>query len=239
MNRNAGASFGLLSSPRMPQMKSFPCFNRLPLLAVLGCLCMPALAQNGSMLGQSIRWKPVQSPFTPDPSNGAIAGGPGSDPNPGSPMYICRAQIQGSVVPGKWVQGNCNVPYGGSEQIMRSYEVAYGSARWGDIRAASMVWRRLGTTLTEAHSIHVAFTIHLIPEPITATSPASWFLTGRATSRWVETRWCRGRRLKCSMPRVADDRHILVHHHTRIRILTRSQCGLRNPIHHAGATIQV
>ena len=46
-------------------------------------------------------------------------------------MFICRAQIQGSVVPGKWVQGNCNVPYGGSEQIMRSYEVAYGSARWG------------------------------------------------------------------------------------------------------------
>jgi hypothetical protein len=46
-------------------------------------------------------------------------------------MYICRAQVQGSIVPGKWVQGNCNVPFGGSEQIMRSYEVAYGSARWG------------------------------------------------------------------------------------------------------------
>lgn len=46
-------------------------------------------------------------------------------------MYICRAQVQGGVVPGKWVQGNCNVPVGGSEQIMRSYEVAYGSARWG------------------------------------------------------------------------------------------------------------
>ena len=91
---------------------------------------MSAVAQNGSILGQSITWRSVQSPFTPDQSNGAIAGGPGSDPNPGTPMYICRAQIQGSVVPGKWVQGNCNVPYGGSEQIMRSYEVAYGSARW-------------------------------------------------------------------------------------------------------------
>jgi hypothetical protein len=29
-----------------------------------------------------------------------------------------RAQIEGSLVPGKWVQGNCNVPYGGAEQIM-------------------------------------------------------------------------------------------------------------------------
>ena len=83
------------------------------------------------MLGQSIRWQAVRSPFTPDANNGAIMGGPGSDPNPGSPMYICRANVQGSVVPGKWVQGNCNVPYRGAEQIMRSYEVAYGSARWG------------------------------------------------------------------------------------------------------------
>ena len=58
-------------------------------------------------------------------------GGPGSDPSPGTPMYICRANVQGSVVPGKWVQGNCNVAFGGSERIMRSYEVAYGSARWG------------------------------------------------------------------------------------------------------------
>lgn len=119
-------------SPRDLDMKSFPRFYGLPLLAAIsGCASISAAAQNGSMPGQSITWKRVQAPFTPDPSNGAIAGGPGSDPNPGSPMYICRAQIQGSVVPGKWIQGNCNVPYGGSEQIMGSYEVAYGRARWG------------------------------------------------------------------------------------------------------------
>ncbi|HXP07018.1 MAG TPA: DM9 repeat-containing protein, partial [Acidobacteriaceae bacterium] len=112
-------------------MRSFARFHRPLLAAVLGCCSISAIAQNGSMLGQSIRWRQVQAPFTPDQSNGAIAGGPGSDPNPGTPMFICRAQIQGSVVPGKWVQGNCNVPYGGSEQIMSSYEVAYGSAVWG------------------------------------------------------------------------------------------------------------
>ena len=121
-------------------MKFFCRFHRLMLFAVFGCFSMSAVAQNGSMLGQSITWRRVQSPFTPDQSNGAIAGGPGADPNPGTPMFICRVLIQGSTVPGKWVQGNCNVAYGGSEQVMRSYEVAYGSARWERIRAASTVF---------------------------------------------------------------------------------------------------
>jgi hypothetical protein len=103
----------------------------LPAILAVAQKTPPMHAQNSSMLGQSITWRAVRSPFTPDASNGAIMGGPGSDPNPGTPMFICRANVQGSIVPGKWVQGNCNVPSGGSEQIMRSYEVAYGSARWG------------------------------------------------------------------------------------------------------------
>jgi Protein of unknown function (DUF3421) len=115
----------------MHKMRFFCHCDRLLLLAVLGCCGISAIAQNDSAFGRSITWNSVQAPFTPEQSSGAIAGGPGSDPNPGTPMFICRAQIQGSVVPGKWVQGNCNVAYGGSEQIMRSYEVAYGSARWG------------------------------------------------------------------------------------------------------------
>jgi hypothetical protein len=104
------------------------------LLLLLFCFGAYVQAQNGGMPGQSISWQPARSPFTP---NGAIMGGPGADPNPGTPMYICRARIQGSMVPGKWVQGNCNVAFGGSEQIMRSYEVAYGSARWGAYRGGS------------------------------------------------------------------------------------------------------
>jgi hypothetical protein len=116
---------------RTSKMKSFHRLYAPLLSALLSCCSISAIAQNGSMLGQSIRWNRVQSPFSPDQSNGAIAGGPGSDQNPGTPMFLCRAQVQGSVVPGKWVQGNCNVAYGGSEQIVRTYEVAYGSARWG------------------------------------------------------------------------------------------------------------
>ena len=83
---------------------------------------------------------------------------PGADPNPGTPMYICRARVQNSMVPGKWVQGNCNVPFGGSEGIMRSYEVAYGSARWGAYRGSTYGLDKWAETLTAASSIPAAFT---------------------------------------------------------------------------------
>lgn len=82
---------------------SSPIFGALFLL--LGCVLLfasPTRAQNTTLSGRSITWRPVRSPFTPDANNGAIVGGPGSDPNLGTPMYICRAQIQGAVVPGKW-----------------------------------------------------------------------------------------------------------------------------------------
>ena len=101
-------------------------------------------AQNGMRPGQSISWRSVTSPFTPDANQGAIMGGPGSDPNPGTPMFICRARVQGSLTPGKWVQGSCNVAFGGSEQIMRSYEVAYGRARWGGYRRNSYGMVQMG-----------------------------------------------------------------------------------------------
>jgi hypothetical protein len=45
-------------------------------------------------------------------------------------MYVCRAQVQGSVTPGKWVKGNCNVAYNGAEIAMTQYQVAYGNAVW-------------------------------------------------------------------------------------------------------------
>ena len=90
---------------------------------------LPVLAQNGWYPGQSVRWRQAQSPSTP--GQGAIVGGPGNDPNPGAPMYICRAQDQGSLVPGKWVGGNCNVAFNNREDVMGSYEVAYGRAQWG------------------------------------------------------------------------------------------------------------
>jgi hypothetical protein len=45
-------------------------------------------------------------------------------------MYICRARIEGSVTPGKWVKGNCNIAFGGKELVMDRYQIAYGNAIW-------------------------------------------------------------------------------------------------------------
>jgi len=83
----------------------------------------PSQAQFGP-----VYWRDAQSPFTP--GDGAIAGGPGSDPTPNSPMYICRARFEGSNTPGKWVKGNCNIAFGGKEQVMNRYQIAYGDAVW-------------------------------------------------------------------------------------------------------------
>jgi hypothetical protein len=73
------------------------CGGLVVLASLLSCLSATVLAQSGAMLGQSISWRTVTSPFTPDASQGAIAGGPGNDPNPGAPMYICRARARRAV----------------------------------------------------------------------------------------------------------------------------------------------
>ena len=90
---------------------------------------MGLMAQPGWYPGQSVSWQRAQSGFSP--GRGAIAGGPGNDPTPGTPMYVCRGQDGGSLVPGKWVRGNCNVAFNGSEDVLRQYEVAFGRAQWG------------------------------------------------------------------------------------------------------------
>lgn len=44
---------------------------------------------------------------------------------------------RGSLVPGKWVSGNCNVAFNNREDVMSSYEVAYGNARWGGYQGST------------------------------------------------------------------------------------------------------
>jgi len=89
-----------------------------------------------------VYWRDAQSPYTP--GDGAISGGPGSDPNPNSPMYICRARFEGSTTPGKWVKGNCNIAFGGKEQVMNTYQVAYGDAVWQPYSSTSYGLVRTG-----------------------------------------------------------------------------------------------
>ena len=101
-----------------------PAWPSLVALVVLGVYPASGLAQSMDALS----WRPVRAPFLPDA--GVIAGGPGDAPEPGSPMFICRTSVGGSLAPGKWIKGNCNVAYGGREIVAENYEIAYGHAVW-------------------------------------------------------------------------------------------------------------
>jgi len=41
----------------------------------------------------------------------------------GHPLYICHGRYFGGVHPGKVVQGNCNIGYGGREIYLRNYQI--------------------------------------------------------------------------------------------------------------------
>ena len=64
-------------------------------------------------------WKGETGGIIPD---GAIEAGSESN---GDRLYICRARHAGGVHPGKirFEFGGCNIPYGGKEIRIRSYEV--------------------------------------------------------------------------------------------------------------------
>lgn len=76
----------------------------------------------------SVTWQQAQAPF--QPGEGAVRGGPGNGPKPDAPLYVCRAYLNGALLPGKWIEGQCSVSYAGKEQKLNSYEVATGPARW-------------------------------------------------------------------------------------------------------------
>jgi hypothetical protein len=84
----------------------------------------------------TVTWRAAVSGDTPGP--GAIEGGPGNGPEPGAPLYVCRAGATGGgLFPGKWIQGKCSIAFRGGEYKQGKYDVAYGSASWepfgGDI----------------------------------------------------------------------------------------------------------
>ena len=170
-------------------------------------------------------------------------GGPGSDPNQELRCLSAARRSRGVLFPasGSRVIAMCRMA--GREQIMRSYEVAYGSARWRPYQGGVYGLAQTGSNAdgSPLYSCRVRYSPN--PEPITATSPASWSPTGRVISRWVEAKSCRARRLMCSMLPVADGRRILIHPIPILRIptliLTRCrQCSRRNHIHRAGKAIR-
>lgn len=49
----------------------------------------------------------------------------------GENRFVCRAQYEGGVHPGKTVAGRCNISYGGKEYPMEHYQLLYAHGHWG------------------------------------------------------------------------------------------------------------
>ncbi len=100
------------------------------MVAAMG-LVLVALASPPSARAQdsAVQWQAQHAPATP--GGDAIIGGPGDSPEPGSPLYVCRAAHDGGVYPGKWVKGSCDISVDGQELIQPDYEIAVGHAVWG------------------------------------------------------------------------------------------------------------
>ncbi|HEY9881491.1 MAG TPA: DUF3421 domain-containing protein [Leptolyngbyaceae cyanobacterium] len=64
----------------------------------------------------ALQWTSASAGQVPE---GAVLGGEGG----GHKLYVCRANYQGGVHPGKTVENNCNIGYGGQEILVPDYEV--------------------------------------------------------------------------------------------------------------------
>jgi hypothetical protein len=64
---------------------------------------------------------------------GAVIGG--NQPSPPFNLYICRAEYENGMHPGKVVAGNCNISWGGEEIILPYYQVLVSRQPLGWISA--------------------------------------------------------------------------------------------------------
>jgi hypothetical protein len=77
-----------------------------------------------------VRWVPMKDGDTL-PQDAILVGEEKCGPNDGKKLYVCRANYNGGVHPGKWIAGRCNISYGGNEYPISNYEVAAGTGVWG------------------------------------------------------------------------------------------------------------
>lgn len=81
----------------------------------LGLTCVGSWAVSAQE-SSSLRWVAASNGRIP---RGAVVGGQESN----RPLYICRATHNNGLHPGKLVQRNCNIGWGGKEVLKSSYEV--------------------------------------------------------------------------------------------------------------------
>jgi hypothetical protein len=87
----------------------------------------------------------------PLPSDAIVGGVELGGQNNGATLYICRAEYNGGVHPGKLIGGFCNIGFAGQEIVLSNYQVATGKGsvqtkEW--ICASSNWW-----TGSESHAL--------------------------------------------------------------------------------------
>lgn len=81
--------------------------------------------KHGKHHGSQPFWIPLSSDEE-IPANAVIGG---SQHNPMATFYVCRANYNGGIHPGKYYQGNCNISWGGKEVVMQDFEILVSDKR--------------------------------------------------------------------------------------------------------------
>ena len=92
------------------------------------CVFSCAVLSSRLLFGQDavLQWKPMQAQLIPN-SREAIAGGGSA-----MPAFVCRAKLDGGVLPGQWIKGGCEIAHDGQVSLAPDYEIASGDAMWAD-----------------------------------------------------------------------------------------------------------
>lgn len=121
--------------------------NRLKGVLIL-CVVSIALGSIAYAQNAVINWVHMK---TGDPlPAGALLGGEDYDSHIGAshmPMYVCRVNLHGGIHPGKLLNNNCNVSWGGSGTEYHDFEVAVrtgGQGHWAAFNPADTVNILLG-----------------------------------------------------------------------------------------------
>jgi len=100
-----------------------PAHKSLFAIVVFGVLS--AFGLSGQVIAQNpihLSWgTPSNSPQNQWPAQWAA----GNEAD-GTPIFVCRANYNGGMHPGKVVAGNCNIGYGGNEIVLQHYVVLMG-----------------------------------------------------------------------------------------------------------------
>jgi hypothetical protein len=101
------------------------------ILAVLLASVAPLAGAGAAAAQESLRWVRSDAGI---PAGTVLGGDDG-----GRALFVCRARVQGAVLPGKLGTDGCNIAWRGRVYLLRDFEVLVGAARWGTPGEAAVV----------------------------------------------------------------------------------------------------